>query len=195
MKHFLLLALSLFAVVNAQTDLNWSGYNDTAVITGFRYDSLKVTKAFNFTNAENKLLVFNFDDTLNVGRVGDSVACEIGCQLGVPFRTLLGTMDTLWTNNSPIDTCNTLTASKMYDPKKYAGAPVWAQDASGQPIYPHGQIDTTIGTTSSAMFIPFTTYWAPYVRFYLKGLAGNAHTAIKAKLVMTQRNYVMVRVK
>ena len=195
MKHFLLLALSLFAIVNAQTDLNWSGYNDTAVITGFKYDSLRITKAFNNTNAENKLLIFVFDDTLNAARSGDSVACEVGCQLGVLFKNLLGNIDTLWTNNNFLDSCNTHTASKRYDPSKYAGAPIWYTDANDQVTRQHGQIDTTIGTTSSAMFIPFTTYWAPYIRFYLKGITGNAHTAIKARLIFTQRNYIMVRVK
>jgi hypothetical protein len=195
MKQFLLLVLSLFIVVSAQTDLNWSGYNDTAVITGFKYDSLRITKAFNFTNAEEKLAIFIFDDTANAARINDSVACEIGVQTGVPFRNLSNLMDTLWSNNCPIDTCNTLTANKRYDHKKYAGAPIWVIDEASNPIKPRGQIDTTLGTSSSAMLIPFVNYWAPYVRFYLKGLTGNAHTAIRARIIFTQRNYSMVRVK
>lgn len=195
MRKFLLLVLSLSALAFGQTDLNFTGLNDTAIITNFKYDSLRITKAFNFTNAENKLLVFAFDDTMNAARSSDSVACEIGCQLGVPFKNLTGTMDTLWTNNIFLDTCNTLTDDRKYDPSKYATASIWSLDDNGNPTIRPGQIDTTIGTTGSAMYIPFSNYWAPLIRFYLKGITGNAHTAIKGRFTFEQRNYSIVRVK
>jgi hypothetical protein len=197
MRNFLRSLIVLFSVVgivNAQTTLNLMGLGDTAQITKFAYDTFRVSKTMDLTKAENKLLVFVFDDTINAGRSRDSVVCEVGYQMGAPIISLSGVRCTSWTNCIVIDTCNTLTASKRYDPSKYGGAAAWyLYDQFEMPIRPHGQIDTIIGTTSSAMVLPFTPFWAPFVRFYVKGMTGNAHTFIRAKFIFEQRGYVNVR--
>ncbi len=191
-----LLVLTLTASVGAQTDLNFLGYNDTCQITGFQGTGLFVSKTFNFTNGQDKVLGFIFDDTAAAGRANDAVVCEVGYQVGTPIKSLSGVYDTLWSNFIALDTCNTTTASKRYDPSKYGGAPVWTPNAQDAPVRPHGQIDTTIGTTSSGMWIGFTPYWSPFCRFYVHGLSGNrAVTYVKARFILVQRAYVYVRQK
>jgi hypothetical protein len=195
LKLISLLSVLLFVTfANADFSLNWKGY-DTCNVTKFAFDTFRVCKVMNFTNAENKLLVYVFDDTANAGRNNDSVVCEIGYQLGAPVITLTGLQDTAWTNCIVLDTINTLTASKRYSPLKYGGAESWALDRSVETsIRPVGQVDTTIGTTSGAAFIPIAfPFWAPYVRFYVHGLTGNSHTFIRAKMVFEQRQWINVR--
>jgi hypothetical protein len=184
----------LSAICFGQTSfLNWKGY-DTCQITKFAYDTFRVSKCMNFTNAENKLLVFVFDDTINTGRSSDSVNCEIGYQIGAPLVTLSSVQDTIWSNCIVLDTINTLTASTRYNPSVYGGAACWGLDRTTEnPLRPKGQLDSTIGTTSTAAIIPIEPFWAPFVRFYVKGLTSNAHTFIKAKFVFEQRQYVNVR--
>jgi hypothetical protein len=191
-----LLVLLFAGIVSAQSNgvaLNWKGW-DTCNITKFCYDTFRLSKPMNFTNAENKLLILVYDDTMNAGRASDSLNCEIGYQIGAPIISLTGKNDTSWTACIVLDTINTLTASKAYNPSAYGVAANWALDRTmEQSIRVGGQIDTTIGTTSSAITIPILPFWAPYVRFYVKGLTSNAHTFIRAKFVFEQRGYVNVR--
>jgi hypothetical protein len=197
----LLGVLVLAGGVFAQTNLNWRGMGDTAQIVGWKGTALKFTKAFNLTNGENKLLAFIFDDTLNHGRVNDSCVAEIGYELGAPMNTLAGKLCTLWTNKIPLDTCNSRTANKRYNPDTTVAASQWT--ISGDlPVRTFGMIDTTLGNyetdstsvyASSGMWIGFSPYWSPFIRFYLQGITGNQATAyIKARIVFEQRNYVKV---
>lgn len=190
----LLSALLLVGAVSAQNSvLNWKGY-DTATISTFRADSFKVSKTMNLTNAENKQITFVYDDTANAGRAIDTVVCEIGYQLGYPIINLSGLQDTAWSNCIVIDTINSVAVSKRYNPLKYGGAAAWPIDpATETSTRPRGQIDTTIGTSSSAAVIPFLPLWSPYVRFYVKGLSGNTAHLIKSKWIFEQRAYINVR--
>ena len=188
------IALLLYVLApSAQTALNWKGY-DTCNLIKFKADTFRLSKTFILTNAENKLLVIVYDDTNNAARVNDSFSAEIGYQLGAPVITLTGILDTQWTNKIVLDSVNSQTASKRYDPLKYGTVPAWGlNDQYEMSIRPHGQIDTTIGSSSSALFEPFTPFWAPYIRFYVKGLTGNAGTFIRGKFIFEQRGWVYTK--
>lgn len=170
--------------------VNWRGL-DTCKITNFRADTFRLTKTMNFSNIEHKAVMFVYDDTTVAARKNDTCVCEIGYQLGSPLFNLMGTSDTIWSNCIVLDTVNSLAASKRYNPSKYGGAPAWVFDAAvEQNVRPHGQIDTTLGTSSSGIFIPIPPqpYWAPYGRFYVKGLSGNLGAAmLKARITLIQR--------
>lgn len=194
MRNFLLLSLFIVGAASAQIQLNFAGF-DTANCLTFKADSFRVSKPFVFSNAENKLLVFIYDDTTQAGRVLDTLVAEVGYQMGAPVYNLLNKLDTVWTNTVALDTINSITASKRYNPEKYGQAASWAlYDQFETSIRPHGQIDTTIGTSSSAIFLPINPQWSPYVRFYIKGLTGNSSAAfLKAKWVFLQRKWINTR--
>ena len=194
------LSLALLVMVSfsfAQTTpLNWRGY-DTCAITKFKVDTFRVCRTMNFSNIENKALLFVYDDTGHANRVNDLCVAEIGYQLGVPVLNLSGVNDTVWSNCIVLDTCDAQAASKRYNPTKYGGAPAWNFDATVEyNIRPHGQIDTTVGTSSSAMYIPLPLgiFWAPFGRFYIHGLSGNISASfLKARFYLIQRATVNVK--
>jgi hypothetical protein len=195
MKKSLFSIILLLAVIGlqAQTSLNWKGF-DTCELIKFKADTFRLSKTFILSNAENKLLALIYDDTANAGRVHDSMSAEVGYQLGAPIVSLIGKLDTLWTNKIVIDTINSQTSNKCYDPKNKAGAASWGlSDAQEISIRPHGQIDTTIAISSSGVFLPFAPFWSPYIRFYLKGMAGNGGTFIRGKFVFEQRGWIYTK--
>jgi hypothetical protein len=186
--------LACVLAVSAQTNLNWKGYGDTASIAGWKGTTLVISKPFPMTNAENKLLCVIFDDTANAGRVADTVYSEVGYELGSPIINLLGNLDTIWTNKIPLDTIDTrAAAAKQYNPALGLASKQWTIGTDDLPVRPHGAIDTTLGTTSSGIFIPFSPYWAPFCRFFIQGISGNqATTYVKGKFVLIQRQGVKV---
>jgi hypothetical protein len=195
MKSLKLLSLVVAFVAVSFGQDNWK-IRDTCQITDFKTTALFISKTMNFSNAEDKLLVFTYDDTLHANRSADSVNCEIGYMLGAPFVNLSSKLDTVWSSALILDTINSVTASaaaKKYDPSKYGGTAAWGLDAQNFSTRLHGQIDTTVSTASSAVIIPFNPLWCPVVRFYLKGLADNCGTYIKARLIFLERIGVNVR--
>jgi hypothetical protein len=191
-----IVSIMLLAISAFSQQLNTNGYNDTCQIVGFCADSFKLSKAFNLTNGQDRILAFVFDDTANAYRKKDTVVCEIGCRLGAQLLTLSGVLDTIWTSCIPLDTCNTLTLTTMYDKNKRNTGAMWGLNSDDTPLRPHNQIDTTIGTSSSGIFIPLLPYWASFIKFYVKGLAGNRATIpIKARFTFITRGYVYVRTK
>jgi hypothetical protein len=177
----------------AQTNLNWKGYGDTATINAMKGTALFVSKAFNMTNAENKLLCVLFDDTVNTGRKTDTVYASVGYQLGSPLVNIAGSYDTIWTNFIPLDTIDSRTAAgKQYDPA-LGSTSMWTMGTDDLPVRIHGSIDTTLGTTSSGLWCGFSPYWSPLIRFYMKGITGNqATTYVKGKFVFIQRAYIKI---
>lgn len=188
----MLILLVIWAVVPAQTALNFKGFGDTAQIVKFKADSLKFTKAFTNTNGENKMLCFVYDDTNAVARENDSCVAEIGYQLGAAYYNLSGTFDTSWSACIPIDTS---TSSKRYNPNLRNTTAMWQLDgATDLPIRTHGGVDTTFGTSESAMIIPFIPNWSPYIRFYVKGLTGTRVGGwVKCRFIYLQRGWVYTR--
>lgn len=192
------LLVSILVIVSAcfSQEYNWSGLRDSAVITGFSADSFRVTKAFPFTNYENKDLLLMWDDTANAGRASDSMHCEVGYQMGTPFVGFSGSLDTIWSNGIVLDTINSTTASKRYNPSSYGDATNWALNRALEiSVRPGGQIDTTLDTASSGALIPILPFWAPLCRFYIKGLSDNAGTAMLCRMYLVQRGWANVRNK
>lgn len=191
---FILLIGVFYYSTQAQNIVNYSGYKDTCNINTFRADSFKLTKAFDFTQNENKELKFIFDDSLHSGRANDSVAAEIGYELGSPTMSTTGVYCTTWTSPIVLDTINTLTAGKRYDPDKYVAATAWPLDRTTElNVRPKGMIDTTLGSASSCISLPIIPFWRPLVRFYVKGLTGNCNTFIICRFDFTQRKFSSVR--
>jgi hypothetical protein len=195
MKSLKLLSLVVALVAVSFGQDNWK-IRDTNNVTSFKTTALFVSKTMNFSNAEDKLLIVTYDDTLHANRSADSVNAEIGYMLGAPFVNLASKLDTVWSSALILDTINSVTASaasKKYDPTKYGGTAAWGLDAQNFSTRLHGQIDTTISTASSGVIIPFNPVWCPVIRFYLKGLADNCGTYIKARLIFLERIGVNVR--
>lgn len=191
---FAIMTLATFCLAGTGIT-NWTGLLDSNTINTFRADSFKLTKAFNYGDYENKLALFVFDDSLHSGRASDSVACEIGYQLGCPIFSTAGAYDTTWTNYQPLDTINTTTGTTRYDPSKYAGSG-WPLDPStGYNVRPVGSMDTTVGTASGCVWLPQFPVYAPLVRFYVKGRTGNCNTFIRCKFHIIQRQWSGVRQK
>jgi hypothetical protein len=188
--------LSVAFVANAQTNVNYKGYGDTAQILTFKADSFKQTKAFNLTNAENKVLILNIDDTTNAGVSGDSIKCAIGYRFGFPLPALNGSMDTAWSGLIPLDTCDIVGATGLYSHLTYSGT-IWSLDATTDLSQrPHSAVMSTgKGTAATAyMVIPFTPPWGAYIRFYVKGLTGNKIGAtIKTRVTFEQRGWIPVK--
>jgi hypothetical protein len=188
------IVIALFVSLgSAQTSLNWKGY-DTCNLINFAKDTFRLSKTMNLTNAENKLLVFVYDDTVHAARASDSLVAEIGYQLGAPVITLAGLLDTIWTSGIVLDTINSQTEGKRYNPVKYTAANTWPLTRTTETTSrPAGLIDTIISTSSSAIFLPFTPFWSPYVRFYIKGLTGNSGTFIRGKFIFEQRGWIYTK--
>jgi hypothetical protein len=189
-----LLSILFMAIIAAGQSINYAGLLDSAVITDFKDDSLRITKAFPWTNREAPTLLVFFDDTANAARSSDSVNAEIGYQIGTPFVGFSGSLDTAWSNFIVLDTINTTTSASLYNPNEYGGATPWVLNRSLEiPVRASGQIDTTLDTASSGLYIPMQTFWAPYCRFYIKGLAANAGTGILCRMYLIQRKWSNVR--
>jgi hypothetical protein len=189
--------LSLLVLVGlcfSQSNLNWKGW-DTAQIVTFKADTLRLTKTFVSSNGENKALVVIADDTSNAGRNLDSIKFHFGYQLGYPVKGLTGVDDTAWTNGIPLDTFDMRTAGNYYHPDKLTGSAIWTLDATtDMPVRKHLQVDTSMTALGSAMVVPFTPYWSPYIRFFLKGLTLNKVTQfLLVRVVFEQRGYINVR--
>lgn len=195
MKKLLLSLLIIVGVVSAQNNLNYKGWGDTAQFVSFKADSLFMSKAFILSNAENKSVLVLCDDTSNAGRGGDSCVFEVGMELGWPTATLTGAWDTTWTNRIPQDTFDLMNTAQVYNPLLGTGAAPWAYSTSTE-MYtrPMKQLDTTLTGGGSALCIPLSPHWAPYIRFYAKGLTKNKlGRFLKARFVFEQRSYVYTR--
>lgn len=178
-----LLFLMLFAVVASAQ--NYRGYSDSAMVKRFGKDTVRITKPFLLSNADSKnVLIFQFDDTAYAGRITDSVLAEIGYQLGYPISGFYGTAwhyDTMWSAVTMLDTVDATSAAgraKMYNPAYKTAMPQFSINA----------IDTVIDTSASAILVPFTPNFAPYIRFYIHGLEGTHHAStVKGMFIFEQK--------
>lgn len=188
------LLLSLTIASQAQSNINWRGFGDTAAIGTFRADSLKFTKAFNASNGEQKTVIVAAEDTSSAGRGSDSIRFAYGYQVGTPMYTIGGVYDTMWSNGIVIDTFNNLIAGNRYNPNALTGAGKWLVDTlTDLPITAYRQIDTVSSASSSLQWRAIVPPWAPLIRFYFRGLTGNKigrHIVLRCYLM--QRKYIPV---
>jgi hypothetical protein len=164
-----MLLMVVVVVCGVMGQENWNGFNDTASIVG--WDSLEVrySKAFTLTRYEDIAVVVKVNDTSSAGFAGDSVSGVYGYQLGYPVLNSLGKRDTLWW---PKDTGIILDTFDLTDSAGVAkGKGVSGADGSVTDYL--GGIDTSEISgyaTQASWFIP---KWAPAIRFFVYGLAGN----------------------
>jgi hypothetical protein len=184
--------LSVAIICQAQSNLNWRGYGDTAAIANFKADTLRFSKAFNLTNGENKAVLIHAEDTANAGRGGDSINFYYGYQLGFPNYTVTGMYDTTWTQAMPIDTFSTRTAARFYNPNALTGAAFFSVDSTTDAINSlyHG-VDTSSSGSNSYQWHSFVPQWAPLIRFYFKGISQNRiGKFVRVRVNLYQRKYV-----
>lgn len=184
-------ALLLIVVISSFGQvINWTGMNDTAIITGWSGTEVAVTKAFNSAIYEDKYAVLIFNDTINEDRADDSIHAEVGYQLGTPVKLPSGELDTLWSCGNVIDTVNNRTAGKRYDPILCNGVSWEVSYGSDFNTRQQGQVDTTLAAGYSGVLLPFLCRYTPYIRFYLKGIAGNMVTPGIVRIVLVQRKFI-----
>jgi hypothetical protein len=158
----IVLAAGLFA----QTE-NYAGWGDTSVLTTFRADSLKYSRAFLLSQYENLRVDFMVNDTDAAGFVSDSVKAYWGIQTGHPCLNSSGVVDTVWNHDLVIaDTIDLLTTTN-------AGPKYFAMDSAGNYANTRKSIDTTNVTGFAVQSRNISPYWDVYVRCFAKGLTGN----------------------
>lgn len=168
MKHLLLITLLCLAA-NAQT-LNYSGFGDTAKITGLVADTLKYSKAFPLSAFEEMAAIAMSNDTTATGFGDDSIVYVWGIQCGDIVLNANGKIDTTW---RPIATADTLDTMDMTAPD---------------------DIDTTYVTGFAVQDRSVTPKWAVLIRCWCKGLTGSPiETPLKQRFALVRREYVPVR--
>lgn len=193
MKKVLLGVVGLIfpAVIFAQMDANYNGYNDTAIIATFRADSLKYSKTFYLSKWENLRVTAYANDTGTAGYAGDSIAFVWGIQTGHPaYSTVsIASPKVCWGEEIVIDTFNITVAANMVRAR-----PVLQNDGT------YANQMKFIDTTRTSIAMAYQTRkispdWDVYYRYWVKGLTGNRPAGSFVKLVFesNQRNYVPVR--
>jgi hypothetical protein len=179
--------LALFVVV--QAGLNWNGLLDTAIITGFKADSLKYSKGFPLSQYEDIRASLKVDDTDVTGFYGDSVDIQWGWQTFHLCYNSSGVADTCFDQRVIADTLDTAAIGKCE-------VVLGTSDSSGVVFRSHKYADT-LGCSGFAVqskwFLP---EWDEYVRFWVKGIVGNnrvAGGALRVVVDVKRRNYVNVR--
>ncbi len=183
MKRFVFVLLCAFSVF-AQSNLNWRGI-DTSIVYNFGADSLKFSKTFNISNAENKTLYIMCNDTSNAGFANDTISFEWGYQIG-SLRRVGSLWDTVWSINVVVDTCD---LDSVYNPSTYA-ADRWLTGTDGTITAVYGIVDTSSLTGYVYQWHDITPPWGHYLRMYFKGLSSNVlGSCIKLIAGIDQRDY------
>jgi len=159
----LVLLLCLLSVTFAQ--VNSSGYKDTAIVYFQGVDS-GYTKAFELSQYENMSFAVSADDTLEAGFADDSTNFRWGIQRGIVFINSSNRQDTSWRTKYELDTFDILTAANMV-------VQTTVVDTSGNAQEVKGFIDTVGVTGRAVQECSPLIRWAPLVRFWYVGLAGN----------------------
>jgi hypothetical protein len=180
-----------FAVSAWTQTLNWNGLIDTAVITGFKSDSVKWTKAFPLSQYEDIRVILKARDTAVVGFKFDSIGIAWG------WLTFSLCQDTLHSISIP-DTCydqpviiDTLDTVAMLKCRTYGSV-----DSNANVFRSHRYADT-LGCAGWAIqskwFLP---EWDQYIKFFVKGIARNRTAkGIPVEIDVKRRQFVSVRQK
>jgi len=166
MRRFLVLLVLIVGVVVGQE--NWNGFSDTARINGFDSLEIKRSKAFTLTRYEDIALVVKCDDTSEAGFKSDSVAAAYGYQLGYPVINSSGARDTAWW---PGDTGIVLDTLDVTDSAGTCSNGY--SSANGDVTDYLGNVDTTNVSGYAVQVSWFIPKWAPIIRFFVVGNAGN----------------------
>jgi hypothetical protein len=166
--------------------LNWNGWLDTSIVTIRSGSAIQYSRVFAQTNGENAAVIISGIDTTNhSGHKSDSIKVEYGYQVGSPYVNVKGSADTLWSNQTSIDTLTS-------DTLKIRLTAGYTDTGTYQRVGFYSCADTTKAGIWK-LYHPLTCDWAPYIRFYYKPVAGIRHTTYcKVNLVWLKRSGVYV---
>jgi hypothetical protein len=187
---FLLISLSGIGLVGAE-DLNWNGVLDTAIISGFRSDSLKWSRGFGLSAGQDVRVVFKVNDTAIVRLGSDSIGIQWG------YMTFCQCLDTSQNVSTP-DTCvdqaiivDTMDATAIAKSGTFGYT-----DSTGEIHRSHRYADTLHckgWVTQSKSLYP---EWDQYIKFFVKGIGNNdPRYYLKVQFQVIRRQYVPVRAR
>jgi hypothetical protein len=188
MKKVLLFLLSLcsFYVPAFAQPQNYSGYSDTAIVTGFKGTGSGVTKAMNLSQFENIRFTAMANDTVHPGYASDSIIFIWGIQLGNFVMNSSGKLDTTWQGKIFIDSFNIIPAGNKV-------IPVHIPDSTGAYGDDARYIDTINVTGYAVQDRNFSPAWAPLFRFWYLGISVNQNTTyVKLRFAFNRRVAVYV---
>ncbi len=181
----------LFVVVAVSCAVRGQTYNvttvwDTAVITDFKADSIKSTKAFQVGRYEDPAVIVLVDDTSSAGFASDSIGVLVGFIGGYLTFDSSYAIDTTWRQDSvTIDTV--LTAN-------LGAGSMGTTDVSGTVTATDGGVDTSNVTGWAVWSQYYTPPWYPLLKYFVKGVGDN-ETGSNLKLIIqhSQREHSNVQ--
>lgn len=190
MGKFLFFAVLLAGMAFA--DDNYNGLLDTAIITGFKADSLKYTKGFPLSKFEDIRVILKVDDTAKAGFYEDSVDIQWG------WQTFSRCLDTSGSMSSP-DTCfDQRVIADTLDTASMAVTTLGYADSTGDVYRTHKWSDTNGCAGYAIQGVRLYPEWDHYIRFWVQGLVGNnrvAGGALKVQFDVKRRTFINVRSK
>jgi len=178
----LILIMSIIGMVAAQ--MNYSGYRDTVLVTGFQSTGTGTTRGFEFSQFENVRLFAMANDTSATGFASDSINFQWGISIGDVVINSSGKRDTTWQECVVIDTFNTLTAANMV--QRY----MVPDTTTGNVPTPRKYVDTVNVTGYAVQDRAITPAWSPVFRYWYTGLTGNKVSSSYIKLIFGQSRRV-----
>jgi hypothetical protein len=190
-----LLLVVMAIMASASEPANYSGFGDTATIVNFRADSLKRSRAFQWSSWEQKDIAILFNDTATAGFIGDSVAFYYWIEVGRPIAKRGGTLDTVWRACMVIDTIK-MTAANAADSARFTiSIPQMQVDGSYYERF--GYIDTVNVSSWAYNSHNVVGDWGTLMRVGFKGITGNRTGGGFVPVVVSvgQRAYMPVRAR
>src|SRR4030042_951013 len=178
--------IALIALCTFGEDLNWNGILDTAIISGFRSDSLKWSKGFQLSAGQDVRVILKVNDTAMPGLGSDSIGIRWG------YMTFCHCLDTAQNVAVP-DTCvdqaivvDTMDATAIAKSGTFASS-----DSAGYLQRNHRYADTLRcrgWVTQSRSLYP---EWDQYIKFFVKGIGDNdPRYYLKVHFQVIRRQYV-----
>lgn len=190
MRKVVGLLVFLCSFTFAQVD-NATGWGDTAMINGFKADSLKYSKWFNLSTYENCRFLCLVDDTASAGFASDSVSFYWGLQFGTNCLNGNNKPDTAIGARLQIDTFTIVGTGSAN-----LAMAIRAIDSTGFFPLALKRVDSTAVTGFMTQDRSVAPEWAPVVRFWAKGLTGNKVGApLKLRFAKVQRQFSGVRTR
>jgi hypothetical protein len=191
MRKALLFILCFSVPILGQALENYNGWGDTISPVGFKADALKFGTPHRLSPYENTALITMANDTGHAGLTGDSIQFEFGYQRGYIVINSNGKADTTWGPAVIVDTFNLSNTVKIILP---AGTTTTTDTSTMGEGWLRGMIDTSYVTGYAVMVNPICPYWAPLIRPWAYGFAGNRKaTYVKLVFIFQRRIAQSVR--
>jgi hypothetical protein len=180
MRFFTWLLVAALSFSASAQITNWKGYLDTTIMWVAGTATMKYSKVYPLTDAENLSLVTMANDTSEVRLGGDSTRIVYGCQIGNIVVNGSGNIDTAW---AVLDTIDTLCASGFQSTE--GGGRI---TSAGSISETWGKADTLSVTGYAIQTRPIQPYWGTLIRFWYQGITGNsAVSSVKVVAALLRR--------